>query len=266
MFLALFAWCGWVLAAPGRVSPAAIVFFNVASGMSICPGKVRRREPGLRSRKTLPLAKSYFPPDLPPPGREAGRGPTPGQAGKSQERALPSESKGCPGRRRGQRDRSPRKSIGPGKFQPPCASLAQFLRQFSSRGQSWLPTTRNRGSGRSLTPDFFRGCIGNVRKSGSRQVPRRGKKANRPPPLENPPRGPWPFSSYTHEVSCGEKLLQEQKVEGWGGLLKKIQAPFSRSSCWLASAKPCAAHTGEPTKPVGAVLAGPKEKGVRLIT
>jgi len=63
-----------------------------------------------------------------------------------------------------------------------------------------------------------------------------------------------------------EKFVSEEKVEGWGGLLKKIQAPFSGCSCWLASAKPCAAHTGEPTKPVGAVLAGPKEKGVRLIT
>ena len=72
------------------------------------------------------------------------------------------------------------------------------------------------------------------------------------------------FPSYTHEVSCGEKLLQEQKGDGWGDLLKKIQAPFFRSSCWLASANPCVAHTGEPTKPVGAVLAGEKKKGLSL--
>jgi len=61
-------------------------------------------------------------------------------------------------------------------------------------------------------------------------------------------------------------LFLKKEVGGRGDLLKKIQAPFSGYSGWFASANPCAAPTGEPTKPVGAVLAGPKEKGVRLIT
>jgi len=85
-------------------------------------------------------------------------------------------------------------------------------------------------------------------------------------PLEKKSSSHHPPTSYTHEVSYGEKFLLEQEAEEWGDLLKKIQAPFSGCSCWFASAKPCAAPTGEPTKPVGAVLAGPKEKGVRLIT
>lgn len=38
-------------------------------------------------------------------------------------------------------------------------------------------------------------------------------------------------------------------------------SPMPWCSCWLASANPCAAPTGEPTKPVGAVLAGEKKKG-----
>ena len=74
--------------------------------------------------------------------------------------------RGVRGNGRGQRGRSPRKPMGPGKFQPPCASLGQFLRHFLYRGQSWLPPTRNRGRGRSPASDFFGGCIGNVRKSG----------------------------------------------------------------------------------------------------
>jgi len=82
------------------------------------------------------------------------------------------------------------------------------------------------------------------------QKPKGPNGKNRP--LEKKSRGPWPFSSCTHEVSCGEKLFLKQKDEGWAGLLKKIQAPFSGCSCWLASANPCAAPTGEPTKPVGA--------------
>jgi len=152
--------------------------------------------------------------------------------------------------------------MGPGKFQTPCASLGQFLRQFSYRGQASVPTTRNRGSVLHLLPIFSEDALGKSKWPIRDGFPGEGRKANRPPPLENPPRGPRSFSSYTHEVSCGEKLLQEQKGGGWGGLLKKSQAPFFRSSCWLASAKPCAAPTGKPTKPVGAVLAGPKEKGV----
>ena len=89
---------------PRGVSPAAVVFSTMHSE---CPF-VRERSQGWgleRGRESSnPLAKSYFPPDLPPPGREAGRGPIPkGQAGKSQGRALPSESKGCPGQRPGAR-------------------------------------------------------------------------------------------------------------------------------------------------------------------
>lgn len=60
----------------------------------------------------------------------------------------------------GQRDRSPRKPMGPGKFQAPCASLGQFLRQFSPRGQASVPTTRNRGSGRSPASDFSEDALG----------------------------------------------------------------------------------------------------------
>jgi hypothetical protein len=152
--------------------------------------------------------------------------------------------------------------MGPHRMQRLGANLRRRQNGHGSLGPGELPRPHLGSIDLSRT----RGPKGNVRKSGQRQVPRRGRKANRPPPLENPPRGPWPFSSYTHEVSCGQKLLQEQKGDGWGGLLKKIQGAFSGSSCWPASAKPRAAPTGEPTKPVGAVLAGPKEKGVRLIT
>jgi len=56
----------------------------------------------------------------------------------------------------GQRDRSPRKPMGPGKFQAPCTSLGQLLRHFSYRAQASMPTTRNRGSVLHLLPIFQR--------------------------------------------------------------------------------------------------------------
>jgi len=81
-----------------------------------------------------------------------------GQRESSRTGPYRANPRGVRDRGRGQRDRSPRKPMGPGKFQPPWASLGRFLRQFSYRGQAWLPTTRNRGSGRSPASDFFGGC------------------------------------------------------------------------------------------------------------
>ena len=70
-------------------------FCNDASGMSICPGKVRRRESGPRTIEAQPLAKSYFLPDLPPPGREAVR--TPRANGKAPGRGPTARIQGLSG-------------------------------------------------------------------------------------------------------------------------------------------------------------------------
>jgi len=50
--------------------------------------------------------------------------------------------------------------MGPGKFQTLCASLGQFLRQFSYRGQSGLPTTRNWVVVDHLLPVFSEDALG----------------------------------------------------------------------------------------------------------
>jgi len=148
---------------PGMCHLLLSFFFNDAFRMSICPGKVPRRESGPRTIEAQPLAKSYFLPDLPPPGREAVRGHNPqGKRESPREGSYRANPRGVRASGRGQWDRSPRKPMGPGKFQAPCASLGQFLRQFSPRGQASVLTTRNRGSGRSPAFDFFRGCTWKV--------------------------------------------------------------------------------------------------------
>jgi len=74
------------------------------------------------------MAKSYFLPDLPPPGREAVQGPIPkGPHGKPQEGALPSESWG---QEEGGGDGgagAQGKPAGSGLFPTPWCLLRQFL-------------------------------------------------------------------------------------------------------------------------------------------
>ena len=87
--------------------------------------------------------------------------PTPRASGKAPGRGPTERIQGVSGTAAGgQRDRSPRKPMGPGKFQTPCVSLGQFLRQFSPRGQASVPMTRNRGSGLHLLPIFSEDALG----------------------------------------------------------------------------------------------------------
>ena len=146
---------------PGRAAPGACHlltsnFFNDALEMSICPRKVRRQDSGVGPwRRPNPWRNRTFLQTCPLLGE--GLSGDQSQRGKREsprKGAYRANPGGVRAGGRGQRDGSPRKPMGPGKFQPPCASLGQFLRLFSYRGQASMPTTRNRGSGRSPAADF----------------------------------------------------------------------------------------------------------------
>ena len=146
---------------PQDGSPAAVVFSTMHSkcplvqerseGGSMSPGRER---PNPWQNRTFAQACSLL------CGRPCGDQSQRGKRESPREGSDRANPRGVRAGGRGQRDRSPRKPMGPGKFQTPCASLGQFLRVFSYRGQASVPTTRNRGSGRSPASDFSEDALG----------------------------------------------------------------------------------------------------------
>jgi len=146
---------------PQGVSPAGVVFFNDALA---CPLVRERSEGGSMDRGREgpnPWRNRTFLQTCPLLGEGLSGGTNPqGKWESPRKGPYRANPRGVRAGGVGQRDRSPRKPMGPGKFQTPCASLGQFLRQFSSRGQASVPAARNRGSGRSPASDFSEDALG----------------------------------------------------------------------------------------------------------
>jgi len=147
---------------PRGVSPAAVGFFQRCIRNVHLSGKGPKAGVWIEDEEELTPGEIVLSSRPAPSWERACPGTNPkGASGKAPGRGPTERIQGVSGTAAGgQRDRSPRKPMGPGKSWVPWCSLGQFLRQFSSRGQASVPTTRNRGSGLHLLPIFSEDALG----------------------------------------------------------------------------------------------------------